>query len=217
MKTIILDFDGTIGDTQALIVKTLQQTMQTLNLPIQPKDDCAKTIGLPLAEAFRVLCSLSEAESERCAETYRDLFETNKQYIVVQPFPHVIDTIRQLHRDGYLIAVASSRNRSSLLGYLKQLDIEACVSCVVAANDVTHAKPAPEMVLKVLEQLDSAPTDALVVGDMTYDVDMGRNAGTLTCGVTYGNGTREQLVNADYVIDDFAELLPIVAALSKDE
>lgn len=217
MKTIILDFDGTIGDTQALIVKTLQQTLEYLHLPIQSEEACAATIGLRLDEAFLKLCSISEAESQRCAEVYRDLFERNKQTIIVQPFPHVVDTIRQLHALGYVIAVASSRNRSSLMGYLEQLDLQACVSCVVAANDVTHAKPAPEMVEKVLAQVGCEPTDALVVGDMTYDVDMGRNAGTLTCGVTYGNGTREELAHADYVIDDFAELLPIVASLDAEK
>lgn len=211
MRNIILDFDGTIGDTQGLIVKTLQDTMARKHLEIKPKEECTKTIGLRLEEAFEMLFGMAREEALDCALTYRDIFEENKKHIIVEPFPHVIETIRHLHQEGYVLAVASSRNRSSLLGYLKQLDIEDCISCIVAANDVTHVKPHPEMVLKVLEEIGGSPENTLVVGDMTYDIEMGKNAGTKTCGVTYGNGTREQLASADYVIDDFSELLTILS------
>ena len=94
------------------------------------------------------------------------------------------------------------------------MHITDCISCIVAANDVARVKPAPDMVFKVLDELGGTPEESIVVGDMIYDVEMGKNAGTKTCGVTYGNGTREQLSEADYVIDDFAELLNI---LEKEE
>ena len=51
--------------------------------------------------------------------------------------------------------------------------------------------------------------ETLVVGDTTFDVQMGKNAGTMTCGVTYGNGSRESLEDADWLIDDFCELLEL--------
>ena len=208
MKYIILDFDGTIGDTQALIVKTLQQTMTQTGLPMQPAEACAKTIGLRLEEAFQTLHpQLTSDEAQRCALTYRDIFEENKQHMVISAFPNVVETLAQLYAGGKVLAIASSRNRASLQGYMNQLHITDYISCVVAAEDVTQAKPAPDMVFKVLETVHGTPEETLVVGDMTYDIDMGRNAGTKTCGVTYGNGTREQLSSADYVIDDFADLL----------
>ena len=209
MRNVILDFDGTIGDTQSLIVKTLQDTMRRLHLEIKSREECAKTIGLRLDEAFLMLYSMTHDKANLCAKTYRDIFEENRQHIIVEPFPHVIDTIRQLHQDGFVQAVASSRGRDSLLGYLKQLQIEDCISCVVAADDVKQVKPAPDMVLKVLEEIDGKAEDTLVVGDMVYDIEMGHNAGTKACGVTYGNGTRKQLADAEYIIDDFSELLSI--------
>lgn len=210
MKYIILDFDGTIGDTQALIVKTLQQTMQQLGLAVQSAEACAKTIGLRLDEAFGALFpTMTTTETQHCAETYRKIFEENKKEMIVSAFPHVIETIRQLHAQGKVLAIASSRNSASLTGYIEQLHIGDAIACVVAGEDVTHAKPAPDMVYKVLETLHGKKEEALMVGDMQYDIDMGRNAGIKTCGVTYGNGTREELMNADYVIDDFADLIAI--------
>ncbi len=210
MGNIILDFDGTIGDTQGLIVKTLQDTMRKRNLDVKSKEDCAKTIGLKLEEGFQLLYSMSEKEADACAKTYREIFEENKHIMIVDSFPHVVETIQRLYKKGFLLAVASSRSRSSLLRYLDQLHITDCISCIVAADDVSHVKSAPDMVFKVLDELGGKPEESIVVGDMIYDVEMGKNAGTKTCGVTYGNGTREQLSKADYVIDDFAELLNIV-------
>lgn len=211
MRNVILDFDGTIGDSQSLIICTMQQTMRELGLEVKTKEDCARTIGLRLEEGFQLLYGITLDEALHCAETYRRIFMENKEKMAVKPFPHVIETIRRMAADGHVVAIASSRSRASLLEYVEQMDIAECISCIVAANDVEKVKPAPDMVLKVLKCINGKPEDTIVVGDMTYDIEMGRNAGTKTCGVTYGNGTREQLANADYIIDDFAELLKIVS------
>ena len=61
-----------------------------------------------------------------------------------------------------------------------------------------------------LQKLDIKAEEALVVGDTSFDIDMGRNAGAKTCGVTYGNGTTESLSNADWLIDDFSKLLDLI-------
>lgn len=229
MKYIIFDFDGTIGDSQSLIVKTLQDTMRKRNLEVKSDEACAATIGLRLDEAFVQLFDMSAEEGMACADTYRDIFEENKQHLIVHPFPHVLETIHALHRLGYMLAIASSRGSDTLYGYVEQMQIQDCISSIVAGDHVEHVKPAPDMVFKALEEMGRKErqesvsgksisdeiikemlAETLVVGDMTYDVDMAHNAGAQACAVTYGNGTREELANAEYVIDDFAELEKIV-------
>lgn len=210
MKYIIFDFDGTIGDSQALIVKTLKDTMRKRGLEVKSDVECAATIGLRLDEAFVQLFEMSAEEGMACAETYRVIFEENKQHLIVQPFPHVLETIHTLHRQGYQLAIASSRGSDSLFGYVKQMRIEDSISSIIAGDLVEHVKPAPDMVFKALEEMNGTVEEALVVGDMTYDVDMAHNAGAKACAVTYGNATREELKNAEYIIDDFAELLDIL-------
>ena len=230
MKYIIFDFDGTIGDSQSLIVKTLQDTMRARNLEVKSEEACAKTIGLRLDEAFVSLFGMSAEEGMECAATYREIFLDNKKTMIVQPFPHVIDTLRELHRRGYILGMASSRNHCSLDGYVKQMQLENIFSSIVAGDDVEHVKPAPDMVFKALgemlgmknpgasaedvlnpvtstEDVKDVLAEILVVGDMNFDVDMAHNAGCKACAVTYGNGTREQLASAEFIIDDFAELL----------
>ena len=223
MKYIIFDFDGTIGDSQSLIVKTLQDTMRARKLEVKSEEACAKTIGLRLDEAFVALYGMSAEEGLECAATYREIFLDNKKTMIVQPFPHVIDTLRELHRRGYILGMASSRNHCSLDGYVKQMQLEDIFSSIVAGDDVEHVKPAPDMVFKALgemkgmnnpgtsaEDIKDVLAETLVVGDMNFDVDMAHHAGCKACAVTYGNGTREQLASAEFIIDDFAELLELV-------
>ena len=207
MKYIIFDFDGTIGDSQSLIVKTLQDTMRARHLEVKSDEACAKTIGLRLDEAFVSLFDMSDEEGMECAATYREIFLENKQTMIVKPFPHVIETLRELHHRGFVLGMASSRNHCSLDGYVKQMQLEDIFSSIVAGDDVEHVKPAPDMVWRALKEMNGEIEEALVVGDMTFDVDMAHNAGCKACAVTYGNGTREQLASADWIIDDFAELL----------
>lgn len=225
MKYIIIDFDGTIGDSQSLIVKTLQDTMRARKLEVKSDEACAKTIGLRLDEAFISLFGMSAEEGMECAATYREIFLDNKKTMIVQPFPHVIETLRELHRQGFILGMASSRNHCSLDGYVKQMQLEDIFSSIVAGDDVEHVKPAPDMVFMALGEMKGMKNpvtlaesgdvedlldEVLVVGDMTFDVDMAHNAGCKACAVTYGNGTREQLASAEFIIDDFAELLGLV-------
>ena len=225
MKYIIFDFDGTIGDSQSLIVKTLQDTMRARKLEVKSDEACAKTIGLRLDEAFVSLFGMSAEEGLECAATYREIFLDNKKTMIVQPFPHVIETLRELHRQGFILGMASSRNHCSLDGYVKQMQLEDIFSSIVAGDDVEHVKPAPDMVFMALGEMKGMKNpvtsaeagdvedmldEVLVVGDMTFDVDMAHNAGCKACAVTYGNGTREQLASAEFIIDDFAELLGLV-------
>ena len=225
MKYIIFDFDGTIGDSQSLIVKTLQDTMRARKLEVKSDEACAKTIGLRLDEAFVSLFGMSAEEGMECAATYREIFLENKQTMIVKPFPHVIETLRELHHRGFVLGMASSRNHCSLDGYVKQMQLENIFSSIVAGDDVEHVKPAPDMVFKALREMKGMKNpvtsaeagdvedmldEVLVVGDMTFDVDMAHHAGCRACAVTYGNGTREQLATAEWIIDDFAELQEIL-------
>ena len=58
--------------------------------------------------------------------------------------------------------------------------------------------------------IEDLASQSLVVGDMNFDIDMAHAAGVRACAVTYGNGTREKLANADYIIDDFSQLASII-------
>lgn len=214
MKLYIFDFDGTLGDSRGLIVKTMMDTFDQLGIERPTAEACIDTIGLPLADCFIVSAHLTREEGEKCADAYRVIFHHNNVPGAVTPFEGVIDTLRELHRQGKTLAVATSRRHESLDGLLAGFGITDLFSAIIAADDVNHAKPDPEPVNKILHDLHFAPEEAIVVGDAPYDILMGRNAGTKTCAVTFGNGKLDELreAGAHYVIDYFPDLLAIEAA-----
>lgn len=208
-QLVILDFDGTLADTQPIIIASIQATLKELHLPERTDAECRTIIGLPLAECFTTLCGVDDTTAERCADVYRRVFDELNTDGTVRLFPHVLETIKAMHDRGLQLAICSSRGRPTLEGFVKTFHLEHYVSMVVSANDVEHHKPHPEPVQKILTALGVAPEEAIVVGDASYDILMGRAAGCRTVGVTYGNQSADDLraAGADHMIDDFADLL----------
>jgi len=215
-RLIILDFDGTLGDTRQNIVVTLQETLRRKGLPIASEEKCASTIGLILEEAFKVLCPwLSDEQAMDRRNLYRDVFEEYKTIIHPTAFPHVVETMSALKGMGATMVIASSRISRSLNELVRDLDLSPYVDDVLGGDQVAHTKPAPDQVLVLLEKYGVTSEtigEVLVVGDMPFDILMGRGAGVATCGVTYGNATAQELLEAgaDYVIDDISGLLEVV-------
>ena len=212
-KLIIFDFDGTLGDTRRNIVTTMQMTIAELRLPSRSDNECASTIGLPLVGCFQTLFpDLQEEQTQHCADTYRRIFSENLQNLKPQAFPHVVETLSILKKQGYVLTIASSRSHASLVELTNDMGIADSITYLIGADNVKQAKPHPEPVLNILAAMQFDAKETLVVGDMAVDILMGAHAGTKTCGVTWGNGKKEELIEAgaDYIIDKMEELIELV-------
>ena len=213
IKLLVLDFDGTLADTRELIVLTNQEVQRRMHCPVCDEASIVATIGLPLAEC--ILAMYPDVRREDLPEwidVYHEVFEDLKGQIVPSLFPNVPETLAELCRRGCICSVASSRGSVSLNAFLQEMGIAPYISYILGAEDVTHAKPHPEPVLKTLRNLSVPASETLVVGDMPVDIMMGLGAHTLTCGVSYGNSDRASLLEAgaDYVVNDFGEILSII-------
>jgi len=216
IKLVIFDFDGTLADTCELIVKTNQEVQRRMGFPVCPPARIIATIGVPLKEGIMTMYpQVKEEDLGPWIDTYREVFDQMKTLVVPELFPGVAQTLAKLHGEGLTLTVASSRGARSLNDFLQEMGIAPYFSYVLGAGDVTHAKPHPEPVLKTMRELCFQPSETLVVGDMPVDIQMGLGAGAFTCGITYGNSSREELSasGANYVIDNFDELLNIIPQL----
>ena len=163
-------------------------------------------------EAFPVLEPMDKEKAAECTATYREIFEDVNREIGVPMFPHVAETVRLLHAKGCIVTIATSRGYKSAVEFVRSFGLDDVITLVVAAEDVRHAKPDAEPVLKTLKHYNLKPEDAVVVGDTHFDILMGRNAHCMTIGVTYGNGSQESLMEAgaDAIVNDFAEIAEMV-------
>lgn len=213
IRLVIFDFDGTLMDTQKAIVVAKQKAMQELGLEIADEKTCVSTIGLTSKLGFKkIYPELSDEKIDLCVSAYRKYFEEIKDIIPPTLFPGVIETLEQIKNKGIVCTIATSRNKKSLKEFLAKSNIEKYFSYTLGGEDTVNVKPHPEPVLTTLKKLSITAEQTLVVGDMPYDIQMGKNAGTITCGVTYGNSTREELFEngADFVFNDIRELVKIL-------
>ena len=213
IKAVIFDFDGTIADTRGVIVAAKQETMRRMHLKVYGEEACAATIGLTAKSGFlQMYPDLEEPVIDACVDLYRQLFESLKKEIPPVLFEVVRETLSQLEKRGIQKTIASSRNNKSLQDFLSDWNMEETFPYVLGGGSTQLQKPNPDPVLKTLADLSLRADEVLVVGDMPFDIEMGKRAGVYTCGVTYGNATRKELISAgaDFVIDRMEELLDLL-------
>lgn len=216
VRNLIFDFDGTLADTAPVILSTMAATIRELRLPYRSEDECRATIGLRLESVPAAMYPGHEDLSKVFAATYRRIFNEINREVPAKPFPHVIDLIRELKGRGFGLAIASSRSHQSLVDFTEELDICGMFDMLIGGNDVEKGKPAPDQVIAICSRLKWNVEETLVVGDACFDIEMGKNAGAITCAVTYGNQSREQLLESrpDFIIDSFIGLNDILIAAS---
>lgn len=210
-KNYIFDFDGTLMDTQAVILETIKKTINDMNLPPRTEAQCKSIIGIRTDEAGRYLYPELDISNEEFARIFRSNYEKIKKDAHERTFPGVLETLKFLHENNRGLAIASSRRLASLSDYLDGLGIKDWFDAIIGADSVTVGKPNPEPVLKVLSQQGWAANVTLVVGDADVDIMMGKGAGCKTCAVTYGNGSIELLkqANPTFLVDTFDKIAEI--------
>ena len=209
-KAIFFDFDGTIADTVNGILATMTATFKELNLPVPPQDAMKSTIGMLLGDALQQLGNLDDSQRVIAVKTYQRLFR-EVELPNTRIFPGVSQTLQTLKSRGVKMAIVTSRGIESLRLILTQNNILEYFDELVTRDNGFKPKPAPDMVNYLLQKMNLAPSDVLVVGDTTFDIDMGTAAGCKTCAVTYGNHSAERLATSkcDWMVGRFDEIAEV--------
>lgn len=209
----MLDFDGTIARTIPAILHASEKMLGMHGYTIDP-EQVERNFGLALPEAFRCFSNnpnIDDETMEQMILEFNSIYK-NECEPLIELFNGVIETLDTLHKAGVTLLIASNNIRSVLNRLTARLNISQYFDGIVCADDVVNAKPAPDIALLGLERYNAEASEALVVGDSTFDMDMGRGAGCDLCGVTFGSHTAEMLraTGARYIIDSFSELQKIV-------
>ena len=212
-KAIFFDFDGTIADTVNGILATMTATFKELNLPVPPQDAMKSTIGMLLGDALQQLGNLDDSQRVLAVKTYQRLFR-EVELPNTRIFPGVSQTLQTLKSRGVKMAIVTSRGIESLRLILTQNNILEYFDELVTRDNGFKPKPAPDMVNYLLQKMNLAPSDVLVVGDTTFDIDMGTAAGCKTCAVTYGNHSADRLATSkcDWMVGRFEEIAEVYNA-----
>ena len=212
-KNLILDFDGTLADTQNSILETMKLVGSHFNIRNVDESHIKNLIGLPLKTTFEKALGLDETLLAEATHFYRSHYN-QVAYETIDLFEGVKETLTMLHQQGIGLTVASSKGRESLVKILQKHQLDQLFAFIGGEEDANHKKPAPDIVNLIVNKFGWAREGCLVVGDTIFDIEMGQRAGVPTCGVTYGNNSYEQLKsqNPSHIIDTFTELHSVLRA-----
>lgn len=209
IRTILFDLDGTLLDTNELIKASFKHTFDTFNFNFT--DEEIKSFnGPPLMDTFT---SINPDYAEEMLKTYR---EYNMKYHddYVEPFPKVVETIKQLKEKQIQMAVVTNKNRQVTdMGLdLTILNKYFTPEKVITIDDLEHPKPHPEAIIKAMGKLNGEAETTLMVGDNYHDINAGHHAGVKTAGVSWSEKGREYLeqFNPTYMIDEMEDLLRLI-------
>ena len=212
-KVVMLDFDGTIARTIPAILHASEKMLNMHGYEIDPVQ-VERNFGLALPEAFRCFANdptIDDETIEQMIVEFNDIYRQECEPLI-ELFDGVTETLDTLKKAGVILLIASNNIRSVLDRLSARLNISQYFDGIICADDVVNTKPSPDIALLALERYGIKGNEALVVGDSTYDMDMGRGAECNLCGVSFGSHTPEMLraKGARYIIDHFSELQKIV-------
>lgn len=207
-RLAIFDFDGTIVDTHVGIVQTTHAVVDRLGLPQPTDEQITLCIGLPLYQSLSRASKVPQERIPEAVDLYHELFD-QIAIPLITVFDGVKQTLEELKRRGVRMAIATSRGADSLEKIMKLQGIDHYFEKCLTVDNGMAPKPAPDMVNAILEWSGIPAAEAVVIGDTTFDLQMGQGAGCRVCGVTYGNHDRSRLesVSPTWVVDDMRELL----------
>ncbi|MBX0357497.1 pyrophosphatase PpaX [Halobacillus sp. Nhm2S1] len=207
IRTILFDLDGTLIDTNELIIASFSHTIEQYSDRTYEREEILDFIGPPLRESLH---KVNPDKVEEMVETYRKHnIENHNRY--VKAYDGVVETIETLKDQGYKLGIVTTKMRNTVHMGLELTNLDGLFETIITLDDVTNAKPHPEPIVKALNLLNAQASEAMMVGDNTHDIEAGQNAGTKTAGVAWTVKGRKVLddLNPDYMLDNMRDLLKI--------
>ena len=213
-KYIIFDFDGTIANTNDIIVESWEAALTHFLGHTLPRREIEATFGETLYYTIgRLVPGANVDDVVDYYRAYQDANQEGKVYV----FGGVRELMTELRERGYRIGVATSRTAYSYNNYMEQLGMEGLVDEVVTMEDVSSHKPDPESIEAVLRKLspDADPSEAIMIGDTKFDIGCANNAHVDSVLVGWSHYVDEEDMAAagfepTYRIDKPEELLRVL-------
>ena len=217
--TVVFDFDGTIADTNQLIIGSWQAVFRARRGVEGEISDILATFGEPLYYTMEKL--FPEFDVEESVDIYRSY---QKEIFVdqIEIFPGMKELVLELKERGYKVGIATSRLRASTLLGLNKFGLEDKIDALVTVEDTAKHKPDPEPALICLEKLGSTADESIMVGDSAYDMGCGKNAGMTTVLVGWSEVAKSGVVSTakenasadiftpDYIIENAEDIWEIL-------
>ena len=214
LRAVLWDLDGTLTDSVALVVETMNAVIRDHGGPLLPYERAGEMTGLPLDARFRLAWpDIADVDVERYRVEYRARYDA-EAIPMTRLYRGARTTLRAFHAAGLLQATVTGKRAADCERILRGLGIEQDIDVYLGGDSVARPKPAPDLARHAMTRLDVAPNEAVVVGDSPADLAMGRAAGARTIQVLWGF-TRAPLPDADHTVRTWTALRDLVLRLAR--
>jgi phosphoglycolate phosphatase len=203
---IVFDWDGTLFDSTALIVRCIQAACADVGVAVPSARDAAYVIGLGLTDALaRAAPGLPVERYPELATRYRHHYFAEQHEVTL--FDGTVELLHALKARNHWLGVATGKSRSGLDAALQSVQLQGLFDGTRTADE-TASKPHPQMLLELMREFGAEPARTLMIGDTTHDLQMARNAGTAGVGVSFGAHDHEAFAEFEprFVAHSTAEL-----------
>lgn len=200
---ILLDVDGTIVDSAAVVVRSFRETLTELDRPVPPDATLSRFVGPPLWTSFGAL-GLEDRALEVAVRRYREIYST--LFLDPLPFPGVGELLHDLHSAGLPLSTATSKQEPMARAQLEHLGLAPLFTVVAGATPDPSSTKAT-VVASALARMEEAGTDIsrpVLLGDRRWDVEGAHTVGIPVIGAGWGYAEAGELAGADAVADDVA-------------
>ncbi|NLY81483.1 MAG: HAD family hydrolase [Clostridiales bacterium] len=210
-KAIIFDFDGTIMDTNDLILNSWQHTFKHFEGKERSIEEIYETFGETLTYSMQNL--LPNVETGLAIEKYREyqVVHSDEQ---IKIFDDIVKLLDELKNRDLLLSIVTSRLRNTTMKYLKSFDLLDYFDVIVTCDDTNIHKPKPEPALIALKKLNVRKDETIMVGDTRFDIGCANSAGIDSVLVNWGVAYRQENLPSEfipkYVINKPMELLEVI-------
>ena len=219
-KLVIFDCDGTLVDSQHMIIDAMQATFKALGLPAEDDMRIRSTVGLSVLEA---IAALRPEDGDKALENAANIFKREFYRLRVEEAPQpdplysgTREILEHLREAGFLLGVATGNSDRGLARVIAEHELGDFFVTLQTA-DGHPSKPHPSMIQTAALEVGVEPAACIMVGDTSYDMMMARSAGSLAVGVKWGYHSTDELSQggAHHLLDAFQELAPIATGFGK--
>jgi len=217
-RLAVFDVDGTLVDSRRSIADAMDQAFASVGLAPPGYSETRKIVGLSLVPAIKVLApDLAEDRYPALVEGYRQAFVVNRQRGLTEPlYEGARALVMELKEAGWLLGVATGKARRGVDHFFDTHHFRDVFDCAFCADD-GPGKPHPHMLQLNLRAVSVNGTQAVMIGDTSFDMIMAREAGCAAQGVSWGFHTVDEIQDggAHHVADDFAGLRMRLSAFAE--